>query len=404
MEFIQIIEIIWKDMVATPWGALLGVFIILIFVFKDQLRDFLSKRVNSPYSGILEQDEYSKKDVLNHPIFRDLNYWINKGIDLVKIDKSYAKELIMKDLLKIKFSVINSVLSNAVKDDSLGSMSIPELKKHFYDTLREINTQKVIGWRKNGIPEVFIKKYLALHQLGQEVVYNTVKIFLTNEIKAENYTRVYLVLSILETQLANIYANAVSTAISMNGDLNGIVYKGVIIGGSGSITAPTQYAIANPVSKDIIENKLRSMLSKYRASRVAIFLFHNYTCNNVFDGKYSSIYEVCSPGVKPEKDLTQYIPTYLISDIIPGLKNNKLGIYSVINLNCGLCKALQSTGTELIAIYPLKDGEKIKGFIGISWNYADRFNKDSSALEQDLKSNVVDIEKFILGNNNENTR
>ena len=244
MEFIEIIKIIWHDMITTPWGALLGIVILILFLFKEQIREtisFIMKHKSASYG----KSEYSKKDVLNHPIFRDLDYWINKGIKLVKIEKSYAKELIMKDVLYIKFNVIKDLLTNTIKNDTIDNMNNYDLKKFFQELFRDMDAQQVIGWRNAGIPEVFIKKYLTIQRMGQEVVQNTIKVFLSSAIDATIYTKCYLILSVLDAQLTNVYANAVSTALSLNGDLNGTIYKGVIIG-----TSQTMYAIDEPISED----------------------------------------------------------------------------------------------------------------------------------------------------------
>ena len=55
------------------------------------------------------------------------------------------------------------------------------------------------------------------------------KVLLDKNIIASNSVRVYLLLSLLRNQLTSIYTNAVSTVLAMNGDLNGLVYKGVEI-------------------------------------------------------------------------------------------------------------------------------------------------------------------------------
>ena len=390
MEFVEIIKVVWHDMVTTPWGAFLGVVILFLFLFKDSIKLWLES-LSKDKSSVYDKSDYSKKDVLNHPIFRDLDYWLNKGIAIVKIDKSYAKELIMKDLLKIKFSVIKDILTKAIQEDNLGDMNLIELKNHFYDTMREINTRKVVGWRNNGIPEVFIKKYLSLYQLGQEITYNTMKVFLTDEVKATNYTRVYLILSLLDTQLTNIFANAVTTALSLNGDLNGIIYKGVIIGATSAM-----YAIETPVCQDIIEEKLEELLVKTHSSRASVFLFHDFPGTNPFDGKYSCIYEKCAPGISSEKKEAQYCPAYLVSDYEGPFSKNEPYSGNTTDLNYGLSKLMLKNGSEYVVVYPLKDNDMLKGFIGVTWNYKEGTHTDED-LKCMLKVYANDIKKLVLG-------
>lgn len=394
MDILEIIKVVWKDMLATPWGALLGLIILFLVMFREELKGFMQSYTELRIRGVSDKVDYTKQDVLHHPIFRDLDYWITCGIDLVKIEKSYAKELIMKDLLRIKFSVIKDKLLALVNDPSLSTYTNSELKATMHNLLRDIDAQRIIGWRNNGIPEIFIKKYVILHQLGKELTYNTIKVFLSEEVSATNYTRIYLILSILEAQLSNIYANAVSTALSLNGDLNGIIYKGVIIGSTSNM-----FAMDAPIHKELIEEKLQDILVKNHASRASVFMFHDYPGKDPFDGKFSMVYERCAPGVSEEKKVVQYMPCYLLVDYTDSLNNKEMVVKKTSDLTYGLNRLLLSRGTELVATYPLKDDSTLKGFIGIEWNYYERFKSGvkMDVLNNDLISCSEDIKKIMLG-------
>lgn len=380
-------------MTATPWGAILGIVVISLFLFKEQIRETISyvlKRKSAKYG----KSEYSKKDVLNHPIFRDLDYWINKGIGLVKIEKSYAKELIMKDVLLIKFNVIKDLLTENIKDDKIGEMSNYELKKFFQELFRDMDAQQVIGWRNAGIPEVFIKKYLTIQQMGQEVVQNTIKVFLSNGIDATNYTKCYLILSVLDAQLTNVYANAVTTALSLNGDLNGIIYKGVIIGVSHNF-----YAVDTPVSEDLIISRLDELLAKVHSSRAAVVLFHDYPEMDPFDGKFSVVYEQCAPGVAGDKRDSQYLPAYLISSFKEPFEKGELQVGTILDYDFGISKIMRQHGSEVLAVYPLKDEGSIKGFLKLNWISKTKYETDIKEvdLKLELEKSSEDIKKLLLG-------
>ena len=71
MDFIEIIKIIWHDMITTPWGALLGIAILVLFLFKEQFKEFFEYTLKKKHHQSYGKSEYTKKDVLNHPIFRD---------------------------------------------------------------------------------------------------------------------------------------------------------------------------------------------------------------------------------------------------------------------------------------------------------------------------------------------
>lgn len=395
MEFIEIIKIIWHDMITTPWGAFLGIAVLVLFLFKDQFREFISYTIKRKNTQTYGKSEYSKKDVLNHPIFRDLDYWINKGIYLVKIDKSYAKELIMKDVLRIKFTTIKDILTSHIKNDTIDEIGNYELRKFFSEMFRDIDAQQILGWRSAGIPEIFIKKYLTVQQLGQEVVRNTIKVFLSGAIDATNYTKCYLSLSVLDAHLTNVYANAVSTAISLNGDLNGIIYKGVVIG-----TSNTVYAVETPVSEDLIVGRLDELITATRASRAGVVLFHEYPGDDPFSGKFSIVYEKCMPGVSIDKKDIQYLPAYLLKDFEEPFERGEMVSGSFLEFEFGLGKLMREHGTEMLVAFPLKDKSGIKGFIKLNWLSKNKYKNDSKEVDllKELQSSSEDIMTLLLGN------
>lgn len=380
-------------MVTTPWGALLGIVVMSLFLFKEQIRELVSTIVKQKAHSF-GKNKYGKKDVLNHPIFRDLDYWLNKGIDLVKIDKSYAKELIMKDVLRVKFNVIKDLLLKNINTNTIDSIADADLNKLFTDVLRDIDTNQLIGWRASGIPEIFIKKYIITHSFGREIVKNTIKVFMSGSVDVDNYTKCYLSLSILDSQLTNIYANAVSTALSLNGDLNGIIYKGVVIGSSRT------YTIDNPVSQEMIESRLTILLSALHASRAGVVLFHDYPGEDPLGGKFSLVYEICAPGISNDKDDLQYMPSYLLSSWKDKLKNNEVISGTLFSFDYGVGKLMRENGTEILVAYPIKDSDGfLKGLIKLNWVSKNKFESDTK--DMDLKKILdecsEDIKKLLLG-------
>lgn len=382
-------------MITTPWGALLGIAILVLFLFKDQFKEFFEYTLKKKNHQSYGKSEYTKKDVLNHPIFRDLEYWLNKGIYLVKIDKSYAKELIMKDVLRIKFTIIKDILTNRIKNDTIDEIGDYELRKFFLEMFREIDAQQILGWRSTGIPEVFINKYLTVQQIGQEVVRNTIKVFLSGAIEASNYTKCYLSLSVLDAHLTNVYANAVSTALSLNGDLNGIIYKGVVIG-----TSHTTYAVESPVSEDLILGRLDELITATRASRAGVTLFHDYPGNDPFGGKFSIVYEKCLPGVSSDRKDIQYLPAYLLKDLEVPFSKGEMVAGTFLEFEFGLGKLMREHGTEVLVAFPIMDKSGIKGFVKLNWLSKTKYKNDSKEVDllKELKSSAEDICTLLLGN------
>lgn len=221
----EILNIIWKDMISSPYICFLGVFILIVVVFKESIIKYLDILIASKAA---HKNSYTVKDLERHAIFLDLDYWLTSGVSILQINTCLGKELIMKDLLLIKYELIKNKLIKSLKEVS-DKMELVELEIIFNRLMSEYNREQILRWKAAGIPELFIKKYLAFQVKNIDSIKGSAKIVFNKNIIASNSTRIYLLLSIIRNYLATTYTNAVATILSMNGDLNGLVYKGVKI-------------------------------------------------------------------------------------------------------------------------------------------------------------------------------
>ena len=212
-------------MTSSPYICLLGVFILIVVVFKESIIKYLDILITSKAAS---KNSYTVKDLERHAIFLDLDYWLTSGVSILQINTCLGKELIMKDLLLIKYELIKNKLIKALKEVS-DKMELVELEIIFNRLMSEYNREQILRWKAAGIPELFIKKYLAFQVKNIDSIKGSAKIVFNKNIIASNSTRIYLLLSIIRNYLATTYTNAVATILSMNGDLNGLVYNGVKI-------------------------------------------------------------------------------------------------------------------------------------------------------------------------------
>lgn len=222
----DILSIIWKDMISSPYICILGVFIIVIITFKSVIIKFLenlilARRYTSPTHSI--------KDLKKHPIFLDLDYWTSVGISILHVNTCLGKEMIMKDLLILKYSLVKDRILKVIDTEVTDTMPLEDLRLVVLSNISEYNKDQVLKWKTGGIPDAFIRKYVSLQIKNIDLVKGAIKVIFDKNIVASNSVRLYLLLSLIRNHLASIYTNAVSTVLAMNGDLNGLVYKGVEI-------------------------------------------------------------------------------------------------------------------------------------------------------------------------------
>lgn len=223
---VDILNIIWKDMISSPYICALGVFILVIVLFRSVIIDFLEQRMltkkyNTPVHKV--------RELKKHPIFLDLDYWISAGISILHVNTCLGKEMIMKDLLTLKYTLVKERILRVIDNELTDTMSLEDLRLVLMSNLSEYNRDQALLWKTAGIPDAFIRKYVSLQVKNIDLVKGVMKVLLDKNIIASNSVRVYLLLSLLRNQLTSIYTNAVSTVLAMNGDLNGLVYKGIEI-------------------------------------------------------------------------------------------------------------------------------------------------------------------------------
>jgi hypothetical protein len=222
----DILNVIWKDMISSPYICALGVFIIVIVLFRKVIIDYLeNKMLTKKYFT----PAHKIKDLKKHPIFLDLDYWTSVGISILHVNTCLGKEMIMKDLLLLKYTLVKERIMKVIDNEITDTMSLEDLRLVLMANLSEYNRDQALLWKTAGIPDAFVRKYVSLQIKNIDLIKGVMKVLLDKNIIASNSVRVYLLLSLLRNQLTSIYTNAVSTVLAMNGDLNGLIYKGVEI-------------------------------------------------------------------------------------------------------------------------------------------------------------------------------
>ena len=83
--------LIWKDFkdLGTSFLEILTIFSLVYF--KEQICG-LFKAIINKLTFKKTSLSYTKKDLLKHPIFRNLDYWLNTGIDAIKLKNNFLTD------------------------------------------------------------------------------------------------------------------------------------------------------------------------------------------------------------------------------------------------------------------------------------------------------------------------
>ena len=200
----DIIGIIWKDMISSPYVCALGIFIIIISMFRGLIIKYLE---NLMLRKRFTTCTHTVKDLKKHPIFLDLDYWTSVGVSILHVNTCLGKEMIMKDLLMLKYSLVKERLLRVIDSEVSDTMSLEDLRLVILSNISEYNKVQVLQWKTAGIPEAFIRKYVSLQVKNIDMVKGAMKILFDKNIVASNSVRLYLFLSLIRNELASMYTN-----------------------------------------------------------------------------------------------------------------------------------------------------------------------------------------------------
>ena len=238
----------WVKSGIVPFTLFLIVFII--WICRDTIKqipqsiiNFLTLKNKSAYP------EFTNKDVKRHPVFDTLKFWLANGIQALSYDNYYIASLVIGDhkdtpdyikakeemarmVLTIKFEELQKTLMKMVEENDFSTLTAERLQtictETFNSTIRNVRKRMV----EDGMPPKFIAKYISIQEITDNVFRDTIRQWTDHNIciGLNTPTRAYLVLDALAAYVEQTRAGMVGLVVNINGDLNGEIWKGKMIG------------------------------------------------------------------------------------------------------------------------------------------------------------------------------
>ena len=191
-------------------------------------------------------DEYKAhywNELSNHAFFRIIQRMINYEILHLDI-KEPLRKVIFTDFLLFKFTVTESKIKEFISNQHFSEMSPDEFHNHLYKLETDIIQEYEAMARKNGIPEIVITKFNRWHSDKAEVIYQFINdICDASDWYVNNTVKCYSFLNQIVSILDIILIDARKTLISLNGELDKVIYKG--ISADKNINISESYKIGN---------------------------------------------------------------------------------------------------------------------------------------------------------------
>ena len=233
--------VIWEDIKNGGVPLLIFSGMMIMWFLKSHINNiflFLGRLITKKIDNSVK--EYSALDVKNHPVFRDLEFWLTVGVKSLRmynINSQYptihdhvespeylkAKEDIAKDVLVIKYQIIKEYIELFLKENPIDHLNLETLRSSLLTYLHKCEIKQHSEMLDQKIPSEFLKKYFVYEKMSSDLFYQTIEGYL-NEGAFNNLnvtTRLYLVFSAINSYLTNCYNNMIYTVAVINGDLNG---------------------------------------------------------------------------------------------------------------------------------------------------------------------------------------
>lgn len=400
---------IWNDIKGGGIPFLIVCILLLFYVIKPythNILEFLGNLITLRFGK--KSKKYTINDIKNHQIFKDLDFWLEMGIDSINLNHTHtgfpytarhketedymkAKEEIAKDILRIKFSVIKEYLEGFIKDNDLTKIDLDNAKRYVEEYLNKCQIKQYNLMQEKNIPQQFSKKYFVYEQMSIEFLNQTIVAYLDEKcFNLDILSRIYLIFNSLNTYLADTYNTMLSTVSAINGDLNGVEYKGEVIGEKRQeILQPPHASYVHPCREE-----LQAIMTEFGASRC--YLMKYYT-NSKDEYVHSTVYEVCDVGVMPMITKVQNITNNMESEILSMLKNGTIISVDISKFNNFVSKRLTERGINAIILVPIFSGTEFSGVLTLDYLSIREYDshKDLDNFDETLKKHSIELSSYI---------
>ena len=400
---------IWNDIKQGGIPFVIVCILLLFYVIKpytNNILTFLGNLITLKFNK--KNKRYKIEDIKNHQIFKDLDFWLEMGIDSINLNhvhtgfpyttrhketESYmkAKEQIAKDLLRIKFTVVKEYLQNFIEENDLAKIDIDQAKKFVETYLNKCEIKQYNLMKKQNIPEPFLKKYFVYETSAIEVLNHTIVAYLDEKsFNLDILSRIYLIFNSINSYLADTYNTMLSTVAAINGDLNGTEYKGEIIGEKRQeIIQPPHSSYVSPC-----RDMLKTIMTEFGASRA--YLIKYYTKESG-DYVHSCVYEVCDVGVMPMITKIQNITNTTDSEALEMLKNGTVVSVYISKFNNYISKRLTERGINAIILAPIFSGNEFSGLLALDYLSINEYEarKNIKNLDEKLQKYCNDLSTYL---------
>ena len=171
--------------------------------------------------------EYTQQELFNHALFQSIRKNISYDIHNLVIGER-LREAIFRDFLKYVFAAFRDEFTHFLERGDLNKMDRALYKTRLIDTINNITTNYQSRALQEGIPEIVVERFTEWHSGRIQMAYDYMNDFCDSEnLFQSNVARTKIVFDFFTHLLNLTIVDARKTLISLIGQLNPVVYKGI---------------------------------------------------------------------------------------------------------------------------------------------------------------------------------
>lgn len=234
-EISQLIGDVIPQWLIYVFGGLLIVFYVIVYAI-DKIGFRVSKEV---YRRLFrKKGKLNKWKLKHHEFFEYITFLLDYKIKNISFEKT-TRELILKDFLRSYIESLYDHHMGLIESKNIKNMNKNKLRKllkiTLYQSIDEHENKFILYANKNPnenskVAKTIIRKFNETHANTIEAQIETIDaIFENDNLKRSNYELIYNILNIHHTLIINLIINSNKIFKHLNGELDGLTYKGYTI-------------------------------------------------------------------------------------------------------------------------------------------------------------------------------
>lgn len=166
--------------------------------------------------------------LLEHRFFTAMDFYLNTRIPILPI-REPGRAKIFRDFLDYKFRAIRDTMETLIKTNDIARMPQMQFEPLMMDFLNDAMEAYDEEARKEGIPDVVLDKFALWHRGSVEQTSNFLLRVTQSPWYGSNIQKTVAILDYLTTVMHSTLLDAQFTLSRLNGELDGLVYKGITV-------------------------------------------------------------------------------------------------------------------------------------------------------------------------------